>query len=166
MDQRQSSQSKLIRQRRARLPVDRPACDANQRLSLRDKFHHLASTFAHLLGSAWAFFIAVLIIAIWGISGPLFGFSNTWQLVINTATTIVTFLMVFLIQNTQNRDARALHLKLDELLRAIREARTGLVDLQDLTESELDELESEFKRMRNQAASESAVQAAASEAPR
>src|SRR5215475_8029064 len=149
MDQRQSSQSTFIQRGRDELLVDRPTCDANQRLSLRDKFHHLASTFAHLMGSAWAFFIAVLVIAIWGISGPLFRFSDTWQLVINTATTIVTFLMVFLIQNTQNRDARALHLKLDELLRAITMARTDLVDLENLSEAELDKLEEEFHALKN-----------------
>ena len=81
----------------------------------------------------------------------MFHFSDTWQLVINTSTTIVTFLMVFLIQNTQNRDARALHLKLDELLRALTEARTGLVDLEDLSEAELDRLEAEFKNVRKKA---------------
>jgi low affinity Fe/Cu permease len=84
----------------------------------------------------------------WLVSGPVFHYSDTWQLVINTSTTIVTFLIVFLIQNTQNHDSRAIHLKLDELIRAVGEARTGLVDLQDLPDSELRKLEREFQRLR------------------
>ncbi len=103
------------------------------------------------MGSAWAFVVALTVILVWAITGPVFGFSDTWQLVINTGTTIVTFLMVFLIQNTQNRDARALHLKLDELLRALTAARTGLVDLEDLSEKELDRLEAEFRSVRMRA---------------
>ena len=91
---------------------------------------------------------AVLIIMLWAVTGPLFGFSDTWQLIINTGTTIVTFLMVFLIQNTQNRDAKAIHLKLDELLRSVEGARTGLVDLEDLSDTQLQRLQEEFKRLR------------------
>jgi low affinity Fe/Cu permease len=104
-----------------------------------------------MMGSAWTFVIAVTVIVVWACSGPIFGFSDTWQLVINTGTTIVTFLMVFLIQNTQNRDARALHLKLDELIRALNEARTGLVDLENLSEAELERLEAEFKNVQAKA---------------
>jgi low affinity Fe/Cu permease len=85
---------------------------------------------------------------IWGITGPLFHFSDTWQLVINTGTTIVTFLMVFLIQNTQNRDAKAIHLKLDELIRSVDTARNSLVDLEDLSDEELGKLEDEFRKFR------------------
>jgi low affinity Fe/Cu permease len=96
------------------------------------------------LGSAWAFAGAVLVIFVWIITGPRFQFSDTWQLVINTATTIVTFLMVFLIQNTQNRDAKAVHLKLDELIRALKGARNELVDLEDLSDEELKKLEKQF----------------------
>ena len=94
------------------------------------------------------FVSALLIIVLWALAGPIFHFSDTWQLVINTGTTIITFLMVFLIQNTQNRDAEAIQLKLDELLRAITEARTSLVDLEDLSDSELDRLQEEFRRLR------------------
>ena len=99
-------------------------------------------------GTSWAFALAVLVIAGWALLGPVFAFSDTWQLIINTGTTIVTFLMVFLIQNTQNRDARALHLKLDELLRAMARARTGLVDLEEMSEQELDRLEEQFRELR------------------
>ena len=98
-------------------------------------------------GSSVAFALAVLIIVAWAVTGPIFKFSDTWQLVINTGTTIVTFLMVFLIQNTQNRDSKALHLKLDELLYAMKEARTGLVDLEDLSDAELAKLEKEFRHV-------------------
>ena len=90
----------------------------------------------------------MLAILAWGITGPLFGYSDTWQLIINTATTILTFLMVFLIQNTQNRDARAIHLKLDELIRAIDPARDDLIDVEDVTEDELAYLQKEFKAFR------------------
>jgi len=115
---------------------------------LRDYFRRFAQTTAAAVGSAWAFIIAFLVIVAWAITGPLFKFSDTWQLVINTGTTIVTFLMVFLIQNTQNRDARAIHLKLDELLRGVKGARTHMVDLENCTDEELDEMEKEFHRLR------------------
>jgi len=105
-----------------------------------------------VLGSAWAFIGAIFIIAVWGLTGPAFYFSDTWQLIINTGTTIVTFLMVFLIQNTQNRDAKAMHLKLDELIRAIQGARNRLVDLEKLSDDELKRLEEQFTRVRNKAA--------------
>lgn len=111
-------------------------------------FRKFAQCIAGAMGSPWAFCIAVLMIVAWACSGPLFGFSDTWQLVVNTSTTIVTFLMVFLIQNTQNRDARAMHLKLDELIRGIKGARNGLVDLEDLDDRELDHLQSEFQQLR------------------
>jgi low affinity Fe/Cu permease len=101
-----------------------------------------------MLGSAWAFASALLIIVVWLVTGPVFHFSDTWQLIINTATTIVTFLMVFLIQNTQNRDAKAVHLKLDELIRALKGARNQLVDLEELSDEELKKLENQFRRMR------------------
>ena len=104
-----------------------------------------------MLGSAWAFAGALLVIVIWLVTGPIFHYSDTWQLIINTATTIITFLMVFLIQNTQNRDAKAVHLKLDELIRAIKDARNELVDLEELSDEELQRLEEQFRRMRKQA---------------
>ena len=95
-----------------------------------DAFRVFARRSSNMLGSAWAFTAALLVVVIWLVTGPVFHFSNTWQLIINTATTIITFLMVFLIQNTQNRDAKAVHLKLDELIRAIKNARNELVDLE------------------------------------
>jgi low affinity Fe/Cu permease len=109
------------------------------------KFAHKTSEAA---GSPWAFIAAVAIIVGWAVSGPIFGFSDSWQLYINTFTTLATFLMVFLIQNTQNRDAKAIHLKLDELIRAVKEARNGMVDLEDLSDEELKKLQEEFKRLR------------------
>ena len=92
--------------------------------------------------------LALAIIVVWAITGPTFGFSDTWQLIINTGTTIVTFLMVFLIQNTQNRDAKAVHLKLDELIRALGPARNKLVDLEKLSDDDLKKLEKEFEKLR------------------
>ncbi len=93
----------------------------------------------------------MLVIAVWLLTGPTFHFSDTWQLIINTATTIITFLMVFLIQNTQNRDAKAVHLKLDEMIRALKGARNKLVDLEDLSDEELKKLEEQFQRLRKKA---------------
>src|SRR6266480_2228911 len=116
-----------------------------------DAFRIFARRSSIALGSAWAFAGAVLVILVWVLTGPMFHFSDTWQLVINTATTIVTFLMVFLIQNTQNRDAKAVHLKLDELIRALKDARNELVDLEDLSDEELKKLEKQFQRMRKRA---------------
>ncbi|MDB6038463.1 MAG: hypothetical protein JWM99_2304 [Verrucomicrobiales bacterium] len=99
------------------------------------------------MGRPWAFLTAIGLIVAWAFSGPVFHFSDTWQLVINTSTTIVTFLMVFLIQNTQNRDAKAIHLKLDELIHAIDGARNKLVNLENLSDEELEKLESEFAKL-------------------
>jgi low affinity Fe/Cu permease len=118
---------------------------------MNETFHRFAHFWSRVVGSPWSFLISVMVIVGWELSGIVFNFSDTWQLVINTGTTIVTFLMVFLIQNTQNRDARAIHLKLDELLRAMKRARNQLVDLEDLTDEELDRLEAEFKELRTQA---------------
>ncbi|PYJ69764.1 MAG: hypothetical protein DME76_07955, partial [Verrucomicrobia bacterium] len=110
-----------------------------------DAFRVFARHSAGALGSAWAFAGALLVVLVWILTGPTFHFSDTWQLVINTATTIVTFLMVFLIQNTQNRDAKAVHLKLDELIRALKDARNKLVNLEDLSDEELKKLEKQFQ---------------------
>ncbi len=117
----------------------------------RDAFRVFARHASVILGSAWAFCAAILIIVIWALTGPTFHFSDTWQLIINTGTTIVTFLMVFLIQNTQNRDAKAVHLKLDELIRALKGARNKLVDLEELSDDELNNLEQQFTRIRKKA---------------
>ena len=118
-----------------------------------DVFRVFARRSSMMLGSAWAFAGAVLVICIWILTGPTFHFSDTWQLIINTATTVITFLMVFLIQNTQNRDAKAMHLKLDEIIRALKGARNQLVDLEDLSDEELKELEEQFRRLRTEAES-------------
>ena len=109
-----------------------------------DTFHRLSVKIANRLGNAMAFFIALLVIVSWAVSGPVFGFSDTWQLVINTGTTIVTFLMVFVIQNTQNRDGRAMQLKLDELINSSKAARPEFVDIENLSDSELDTLQEQF----------------------
>src|SRR5437899_394910 len=116
-----------------------------------DAFRIIARRSSTVLGSAWAFAGAVLVILVWVLTGPTFHFSDTWQLVINTATTVVTFLMVFLIQNTQNRDTKAVQLKLDELIRAIKSARNELVDLENLSDDELKKLEKQFQDLRQKA---------------
>jgi low affinity Fe/Cu permease len=119
--------------------------------SFRDRFVDIAKVTSNIVGSVWAFLVAVLIVVVWATTGPIFKYSDTWQLVINTGTTIVTFLMVFLIQSTQNRDSKAIHLKLDELIRAHHGARNNLVDLESLSEEELDHLAEEFSRFRERA---------------
>ena len=134
--------------------TEKPKKDEQERdffCVVSDAFRIFARRSSVILGSAWAFAGAVLVILVWLLTGPTFHFSDTWQLIINTATTIITFLMVFLIQNTQNRDAKAVHLKLDELIRAIKDARNELVDLEDLSDEELKKLEEQFRRTRAQA---------------
>jgi low affinity Fe/Cu permease len=116
------------------------------RTSTADLFRRFAHTASLAVGSPWAFLVAVLVVVGWAVLGPVFGFSNTWQLVINTGTTIVTFLMVFLIQNTQNRDGRAMQLKLDELIKTSKRARNSLIDLEDMSDEELDGFQKEFSR--------------------
>jgi low affinity Fe/Cu permease len=113
-----------------------------------DAFRVFARRSSNVLGSPWAFVMAILVIVVWAATGPTFHFSDTWQLIINTGTTIVTFLMVFIIQNTQNRDAKAVHLKLDEIIRAIKGARNELVDLEELSDKDLKKLEEQFRRLR------------------
>jgi low affinity Fe/Cu permease len=116
-----------------------------------DFFRRFAHRTSSIVGSPWAFLTSVSIVLVWALTGPAFGFSDTWQLVINTGTTIITFLMVFLIQNTQNRDAKAIHLKLDELIRALGPARNRLLELEEMSDQELARLEEEFKRLRARA---------------
>jgi low affinity Fe/Cu permease len=113
-----------------------------------DRFGRFAAAASGWLGSKWAFCAAILIIAVWAVAGPEFHYSNTWQLVINTGTTIVTFMMVFLIQNTQNRDARAINLKLNELIRALDKARDQMIDIENLSDLELDELHARYEAIR------------------
>jgi low affinity Fe/Cu permease len=120
-------------------------------MDLNEGFRKFSSRAANTLGSPWLFVVSLLLIVIWIISGPFAHFSDTWQLLINTATTVFTFLAVFLIQNTQNRDAKAMHLKLDELIHAVHGARNQLVDLEDLSDEELEKLQEQFKRLRQQA---------------
>ena len=113
----------------------------------RSLFGRMARTTARAAGQPATFLLALLVIVVWLITGPLFGFSDTWQLVINTGTTIITFLMVFLIQNTQNRDSEAMQLKLDELIRATEGAHLALLDIEELTEKELDRLRAHYERL-------------------
>jgi len=117
----------------------------------RSSFTRFANGTARLAGRPFAFAMAVTLILAWVVTGPLFGFSDTWQLVINTFTTIVTFLMVFLIQNTQNRDAEAMHIKLDELIRSMKGAQNALLDLEELDEEELDRIRSRYERLAEEA---------------
>jgi len=114
---------------------------------MRELFRKFAQITSQAVGSSWSFIFAVLIILVWAVTGPMFHYSDTWQLVINTGTTIITFLMVFLIQNTQNRDAKAIHLKLDELIKGVKGARTSLVNLEELSDADLERLHKEFERI-------------------
>jgi low affinity Fe/Cu permease len=111
-------------------------------------FSRFASGTAQVVGHPYVFFAAVVLLVLWAVTGPYFHFSDTWQLIINTGTTIITFLVVFLIQNTQNRDAKALHLKLDELIRSHHPANDDLIDIQKLSDEELDELEKRYESIR------------------
>jgi len=124
-------------------------------------FQMISCLVADKVGTFWAFVVAMAIVLVWALTGPMFHFSDTWQLVINTGTTIVTFLMVFLIQATQNRDSRALHLKMDELIRATRSARNVFADLESATDDELRRFQAEFKRLREKGL----VEVAAAEPP-
>jgi low affinity Fe/Cu permease len=114
---------------------------------MHELFNRWSRVVSGWMGSQWAFVVALAVIAVWVISGPMFHYSDTWQLVINTGTTIVTFLMVFLIQNTQNRDSRAIHLKLDEIIRSLDTARNEMIDLEDSTDAQLDRLQKEFAEL-------------------
>src|SRR5438067_1354938 len=128
-----------------------------QKNGMGNRFQTFATRASYWVGSRWSFVGAMFIIIAWAAVGPYFRYSDTWQLVVNTATTIVTFLMVFLIQNTQNRDARAIHLKLDELLRGVQGARTAMVALENCTDEELAEFHEEFERLRRRLANRQEV---------
>lgn len=110
-------------------------------------FRHVAKKVSDWAGSAWTFILALIVILIWAVSGPIFSYSDTWQLVINTGTTIITFLMVFLIQNTQNRESKAVNLKLDELIRAVRGARNTIIHVEEMSDEELDALEQIYMKI-------------------
>jgi low affinity Fe/Cu permease len=116
---------------------------------MKEKFRHIAENAAHAVGTYWAFLLALLVVVVWALTGPYFNYSDTWQLVINTGTTVVTFLMVFLIQNTQNRESRIVGLKLDELLRGVEGSRTGFVQLDHMSDEDLKLVQQEFTRMRD-----------------
>ena len=115
-----------------------------------DAFGRFSSSASTWLGSKWAFLGAILVIVVWAVTGPIFHFSDTWQLVINTGTTIITFLMVFLIQNTQNRDARAINLKLDEVIRAMDAAGDEMMNIESLSDEELDAMQKRYERIRTE----------------
>ena len=115
---------------------------------MNQAFRRFSVAAANALGSSWMFIANVLLILVWLVAGPFFNYSDTWQLIVNTATTVFTYLAVFLIQNTQNRDATAIHLKLDELIKGVAGARTHLVNLEKLSDEELAELQEEFDRLR------------------
>lgn len=120
-----------------------------QKISFAQGFHNFASKCSFWVGTKWAFALALLAIIGWAFTGPAFHYSDTWQLVVNTATTIITFLMVFLIQNTQNRDAKAFHLKLDEIIRSIRGASNQMIDVEKLSDEELETLASKYEAIRS-----------------
>jgi low affinity Fe/Cu permease len=123
-------------------------------LDIKNPFRKFAVKVANLVGSAYTFIFALIIILAWALTGPVFHFSNTWQLVINTGTTIITFLMVFIIQNTQNRDSKSVQLKLDELLRTNKGARDSMVDVEELTDEELEKLQDQFRQLHQHYAKE------------
>ena len=129
-------------------------------------FSEVARQASCVLGTPAAFAVACAVVVVWAITGPLFEYSDTWQLVINTGTTIITFLMIFLVQNTQNRDSRALHLKLDELLRSVDAARNRLIDLENCTDEEIDQIQRQFKALKLRQDRQASPQAEAKRADR
>jgi low affinity Fe/Cu permease len=131
-----------------RLEVAKVGADSGRKQIQGDGFGKFAAAASSWLGSKWAFVGAIVIILVWALTGPIFHYSDTWQLVINTGTTIITFLMVFIIQNTQNRDARAINLKLDELIHAIDTAKNQMMDIEKLSDEELDVIHEKYTQMR------------------
>ena len=132
----------------SRLEVAKVVADSGRKQTQGDAFGKFAAAASGWLGSKWAFVGAIMIIAVWAITGPLFRYSDTWQLVINTGTTIITFVMVFIIQNSQNRDARAINLKLDELIHAIDTAKNQMMDIEKLSDEELDMIHEKYTQLR------------------
>ena len=130
--------------------VDFARAETEKRASLNTWFSGVASRASQIVGSAWMFIAAIAVIILWGVTGPMFHYSDTWQLIINTGTTIITFLMVFLIQNTQNRDAKAIHLKLNELIHAVSQAHDELIDVEKLSDEELKTLEGYYEKVRKE----------------
>jgi low affinity Fe/Cu permease len=134
--------------KREGLEVAKVVADSGRKQTQADAFSKFAAAASGWLGSKWAFVGAIVIIVVWALTGPIFHYSDTWQLVINTGTTIITFLMVFIIQNTQNRDARAINLKLDELIHAIDKAKNEMMDIEKLSDAELDTIHEKYTQMR------------------
>jgi low affinity Fe/Cu permease len=132
-------------------PVEEASSTETAVVTRSDRFARFSARSSHYLGSRWAFIGAIGVILVWALTGPIFHYSDTWQLIINTGTTIVTFLMVFLIQNTQNRDARAIHLKLNELIHAVDKAKNKMIDVENLSDLELDELARTYEKIRTSA---------------
>ena len=132
----------------SRLEIPKMVADSGRKQTQSDAFGKFAAAASSWLGSKWAFVGAIVIIVVWALTGPVFHYSDTWQLVINTGTTIITFLMVFIIQNTQNRDARAINLKLDELIHAIDTAKNQMMDIEKLSDEELDVINEKYTQMR------------------
>jgi low affinity Fe/Cu permease len=128
---------------------------------MNQTFRKFSVAAANALGSSWMFIANLFLILVWLVAGPFFHYSDTWQLVVNTATTVFTYLAVFLIQNTQNRDAVATHLKLDELIKGVKGARTGLVNLEKLSDEELEALQEEFNKLRAEHGAREGVPASA-----
>jgi low affinity Fe/Cu permease len=135
------------------------------REGMKGRFYRFALAASQVLGTHTAFLVALALVVAWATTGPIFRFSDSWQLVINTGTTVVTFLMVFLIQATQNRESRALHLKVDELIRAQSRARNIFADLEHATEDELAELEAEFRKIRARAEARAAAKGSGAAGP-
>ncbi len=131
-----------------RLEAAKVVADSGRKQSQGDAFGKFAASASSWLGSKWAFVGAIIIIIVWALTGPVFHYSDTWQLVINTGTTIITFLMVFIIQNTQNRDARAINLKLDELIHATDTAKNQMMDIENLSDEELDVIHEKYTQIR------------------
>jgi low affinity Fe/Cu permease len=129
-------------------------------------FVHFAQWVSHVTGRPIAFMLAFASIVVWGLTGPLFGYSDTWQLVINTATTIITFLMVFVIQNTQNRDTAAMHIKIDELIRVTQKARNVLLDLEEVDDATLEKLRQDYGQLARKAKSRTSTPARAEAVPK
>jgi low affinity Fe/Cu permease len=130
--------------------VDFARAETEKRANLNTWFSGLAARTSQIVGSAWVFIAAIVIIVAWAVTGPMFHYSDTWQLIINTGTTIVTFLMVFLIQNTQNRDAKAIHLKLNELIHSLSKARDELIEVEKLSDEELKTLDDYYEKVRKE----------------
>ena len=130
------------------LPRPDPGSSTTRARAMNQRFRRFAHRTADTVGAPVSFVLGVTVILLWILTGPFFHFSDTWQLVINTGTTIITFLMVFLIQNTQTRDTKTMHLKLDELIRAVEGARNQLVDLEDSSQEKIEALDQEFTRIR------------------